>query len=122
MCCNTNNMLRYRIYYKYMRDIHKILEHICSYTPLTHTHLPLFLYLIPVNVMKLRLIVYIPGPDPGFSVGGAWTHFGGFWPPTWALFSKNVFENERIGSCRGASAGTPPPPQIRLCIPINHTI
>ena len=30
---------------------------------------------------------------------------GGVWPPTWALFSENVCENERIGSCRGR-AGT----------------
>ena len=61
--------------------------------------------------------VTISGPDPGFSVGGgAWAHFGGgFWPPTWALFSENLCKNERIGSCRGgACAGTPP--QIRLCI------
>ena len=48
------------------------------------------------------------GPDPGFSVGGKWTHFGGFWPPTWALFSENVCENERIGSCRGRIPVRPP--------------
>ena len=35
--------------------------------------------------------------------------FGGFWPPTWALFSDNVCKNERIGSCRGACAGHAPP-------------
>ena len=34
--------------------------------------------------------------------------WGGFWPPTWALFSENVCENERIGSCRGESPVTPP--------------
>ena len=35
--------------------------------------------------------------------------FGGFWPPTWALFSENVCKNKRIGSCRGPCTGTPPP-------------
>ena len=53
------------------------------------------------------------GPDPGFSVGGAWTHFGGFWPPTWALFSENVCENERIGSCRGRAPARPLDPPMR---------
>ena len=33
--------------------------------------------------------------------GGRGPILGGFWPPTWSLFSKNVCENERIGSCRG---------------------
>ena len=28
---------------------------------------------------------YIPGADPGFPVGGMWTHFEGeLGPPTWA--------------------------------------
>ena len=35
--------------------------------------------------------------DPGFPIGGVWTHYGG----VWALFTKNVCENERIGSRRG---------------------
>ena len=48
------------------------------------------------------------GPDPGFPVGGHGPFFGGFWPPMRALFSKNVCESKRIGSCRGAYAGTPP--------------
>ena len=33
---------------------------------------------------------------------------GGAWTLTWVLFSKNVFENERIGSRRGCAPGTPP--------------
>ena len=41
------------------------------------------------------------GPDPGFPVGGRGPILGGFWPRTWALFSENVWKNERIGSCRG---------------------
>ena len=41
---------------------------------------------------------------------GAWTHFGRFWPPTWALFSENVCENERIGSCRGGGVRRARPP------------
>ena len=40
--------------------------------------------------------------DPGFPVGGRE-------PPTQALFSENVYKNERIGSYRGWRApGTPP--------------
>ena len=57
---------------------------------------------------------HIPGPDPGFSVGGRGPILGGFWLPTWALFSENVCENERIGSCRGRVLARHP--QIRLCI------
>ena len=41
------------------------------------------------------------GPDPGFSIEGCGPILAGFWPPTWALFSENVCENERIGSCMG---------------------
>ena len=52
---------------------------------------------------------YVSGPNPGFSVGGAVDPFcGGVWPPTWALFSENVCENERIGSCRGHVLARPP--------------
>ena len=50
------------------------------------------------------------GPDPGFSVGGGVDPFwGGFLPPTWALFSENVCKNKRIGSCRGRAPARPPP-------------
>ena len=49
------------------------------------------------------------GPDPGFSVGGRGPILGGFWPPTWALFSENVCENERIGPCRGGVRWHAPP-------------
>ena len=38
-----------------------------------------------------------------FSLGA-----GGRRPPTWALFGKNVCENERIGSHRGRAPGTSP--------------
>ena len=37
---------------------------------------------------------------------------GGVWRPTWALFSENVCENERIGSCGGE--GGPDPPMIKF--------
>ena len=40
--------------------------------------------------------------DPGFPVGGCG-------PPTWVLFGKNVCENERIWSHRGACARHAPP-------------
>ena len=36
--------------------------------------------------------------DAGFPVGGRGPFFRGHGPPTWALFSENVCENERIGS------------------------
>ena len=46
--------------------------------------------------------------DPGFPVGGV-DPLGGHGPPMWELFSKNVCENERIGSRGGRLApGTPP--------------
>ena len=50
-----------------------------------------------------------------FCRGGVDPFGGGVWPPTWALFSENVCENERIGSCRGACAGHAPldPPMHR---------
>ena len=35
--------------------------------------------------------------DPGFPVGGRGPVTGGHGPPTQALFTKNVGENERIG-------------------------
>ena len=44
---------------------------------------------------------------PGFPVEGV-DPLGGRGPPTWALFGKNVCENERIGFRRGGCAGTPP--------------
>ena len=53
--------------------------------------------------------------DPAFPIGGVWTHWGGgFGPPTQAFFGKNVCENERIGSCRGACARHAPldPPML----------
>ena len=40
------------------------------------------------------------GADPEFPTGGAWTHFGRAWTPTWVLFSENVCESERNGSRR----------------------
>ena len=54
-------------------------------------------------VRMARQSITISGPDPGFSVGagGPGPILGEFWPPTWALLSENVCENERIGSCRG---------------------
>ena len=54
--------------------------------------------------------------DPGFPVGGR-APVRGCGPPTWAFFSENVCENERIGSHGGGGGhapGTPPldPPMI----------
>ena len=37
--------------------------------------------------------------------GGRAPIMRGHGPPTWALFSENVCENERIGSHRGACLG-----------------
>ena len=42
---------------------------------------------------------------------------GGRGPPTWVLFGKNVCENEKIGSHRGACAQHAP--LIRLCLYIT---
>ena len=52
------------------------------------------------------------GPDPGFSIGGVDPFWGGVWPPTWAVFSENVCENERIGSCRGRAPARPLDPPM----------
>ena len=46
----------------------------------------------------------LTGADPGFPVGGGAEPLGGRQPATWALFSKNVCENEKIGSCWGGGA------------------
>ena len=62
-------------------------------------------------------LTFLPGLDPGFSVGGCGPILGGFWPPTWALFSENVCENERIGSCRGGMCWHAPP---RSAYAYNH--
>ena len=40
-----------------------------------------------------------PGVHAVFPVGGAWTHFEGC--ATQALFSENVYKNERVGSYGG---------------------
>ena len=48
--------------------------------------------------------------DPGFPIGGAWTHYEGHGPLTWVLFSENACENKRIGSHRGWCAPGMPPP------------
>ena len=42
--------------------------------------------------------------DPGFPVGGGVDLLGGRGPLAWVLFGKNVCENERIWSHRGACA------------------
>ena len=45
--------------------------------------------------------------DPGFPMGEV-DLMGNVDLPTRALFSENVCENERIGSCRGHALGKPP--------------
>ena len=52
-----------------------------------------------------RIIQSHPAADPGFPIGE-----GGGWrrPPMWALFSENVCENERIGSCWGGAPAASP--------------
>ena len=50
--------------------------------------------------------------DPGFPVGGR-RPVGGRQPPMHMLFSENVCENERIGSCWGGAPAAPP--WIRQC-------
>ena len=44
-------------------------------------------------------MMYLGGGGSRISYRGA---LGGHGPPMWALFDKNVCENERIGSHRGA--------------------
>ena len=65
-----------------------------------------------VKINSLLAIIYRAGSRI-FRGGAAWTYFGGFWPPTWALFSENGCENKRIGSCRGRTPAHPlDPPMI----------
>ena len=45
--------------------------------------------------------------DPGFPIGGV-DPFGRHGPLMQVLFSKNVCQNERIGSHRGCMPGMPP--------------
>ena len=52
--------------------------------------------------MKSKAVV-----DPGFPMGGH-APIRGHGPPVQTLFAKNVCENERIGSHRGACAGHAP--------------
>ena len=44
------------------------------------------------KLLKSNLFTVV---DPGFSIGGAPTHWGGCQPPTRTLFGKNICENER---------------------------
>ena len=48
--------------------------------------------------------------DPGYPVGGHGPVGGGHGPPTRALFSKNVWENKRIGSHGGGGMCLARPP------------
>ena len=41
--------------------------------------------------------------DPGFPIGGGTKPLGGSRPPMRVLFGKNVYENEKIGSCWGGA-------------------
>ena len=67
-------------------------------------------------------IMTIAGLDPGFPVGDVDPFQGGFWPPTWAHFSENVCENERIGSCRGRAPARPldPPMHRDTCTTVSY--
>ena len=58
-----------------------------------------------------------------FPSGGRGPILGGFWPPTWALFSENVCENKRIGSCRGGMHQHAPldPPMLCVTQQISYT-
>ena len=54
----------------------------------------------------------VPGPDPGFSVGGAWTHFGGgggFGLQHGHFSVKMYAKMKELGPIGGACAGTRPP-------------
>ena len=58
--------------------------------------------------------------DPGFPLGGVHP-LGGRGPPTWALFSENVCENERIGSHRGTcTRHAPLDPPMSVFIKITY--
>ena len=64
---------------------------------------------------RSSILAHLAVADPGFLVGGAWTRYGGRGPPTWALFTENVCESERIGSRRGGvrRARSLDPPMFR---------
>ena len=47
--------------------------------------------------------VSFPVADPGFPIGGMWTHWG-HGPPMLVLFAKNVCKNKTIGFHRGGHA------------------
>ena len=56
--------------------------------------------------------------DPGFPIegGGGMHPLGGCGPPMWALFSKNVCKNERIGSHKGGMCQACPPRSANVYI------
>ena len=59
---------------------------------------------------EIKYMIYTSVAGPGFPIGGDVDPLGGRGPLTWALFAKNVCENERIWSRRGGHVpGTPPP-------------
>ena len=64
--------------------------------------------------LRLQLPIFKAVAHPGFPVGGGAEPLGGHQPPMWALFGKNVCENERIGSCWGV-AHRQHPPRIHQC-------
>ena len=52
--------------------------------------------------------------DPGFSVGGAWTHWGGVDPRCGHFLAKMYAKMKELGPIGGHAPGTPP--QIRQWI------
>ena len=55
-----------------------------------------------------RILIMCSGGSRISRRGGVHPLVGGRGPPTWALFSENVCENERSGSHGGRAPGTPP--------------
>ena len=64
---------------------------------------PFLFHVFNTYATVFTFLAQLSGADPGFPVGGAWTHFGGRGPPMWVLFGENVCQNERIGSHGGCA-------------------
>ena len=77
-------------------------------------------YELNISLIWLMLIMQNPVYKPAnqysgrFRISRRWgvDLLGGHGSPMWALFGKNVFKNERVGSRRGRATDTPPDPPM----------
>ena len=60
-------------------------------------------------MQKQKNLVPLPGPDPGFSIGGAWTHFGGGFGLQRGHFSVKMYAKMKELGPVGGRAPAPPP-------------